>query len=268
MNYVGIDLGTTNSAITSFDGENVRLYKSPEQYDVTPSAIYIAGRAGRLSQYVGSRAYDQAAKSPDNVAILFKRLMGTSSPITIPAVGITMTPEEASAEILSTLVGYLPEDMKRADDVGTVITVPAAFNQMQKDATLEAANLANIGTLALMQEPVAAVMSVMNEARVDGTFLIYDLGGGTLDIAIAESTAGRVNLLSQGGVAMLGGRDFDRSIYDSITRPWLYENFNLPPNLLADPKYRLLNRMGTWASEKAKIGLSQRDQQIDQSLRR
>ena len=172
-----------------------------------------------------------------------------------------MTPEEASAEVLKTLVGYLPEEMRKGEDTGTVITVPAAFNQMQKDATLEAANLANIGKVALMQEPVAAVMSVMKDARIDGTFLIYDLGGGTLDIAIAESAGGRVNLLAHGGVAMLGGRDFDRSLYDGITKPWLYENFNLPPNLLGDSKYRLLARMAVWKTEEAKIGLSQQNHQ-------
>jgi molecular chaperone DnaK len=89
-----------------------------------------------------------------------------------------LTPEECSAEILKVLFGYLPEEI-RTGDTGTVVTVPAAFNQMQRDATLEAARLAGIGKVALMQEPVAAVMAVVRNRQADGTFLIYDLGGGT-----------------------------------------------------------------------------------------
>src|SRR6266850_7923229 len=125
MNYVGIDLGTTNSAICSFDGESVRLYKSAEQHDVTPSAIFIDRRGNK---YVGSRAYNNAARNPDNAAVLFKRLMGTSTPITLPAVELTMTPEECSAEVLRALFGYLPDDVRNSEDTASVITVPAAFN--------------------------------------------------------------------------------------------------------------------------------------------
>jgi len=207
MKYVGIDLGTTNSAICSYDGDSVKLYKSPEQHDVTPSAIFYDKRGNK---YVGSRAYDSAAKNPDNAATLFKRFMGTSTPVSIKALDKTMTPEECSAEVLKALYSYLPEDIRNSDETGTVITVPAAFNQMQKDSTMTAASLAGIGRVALMQEPVAAVMAVMKTRKSDGIFLVYDLGGGTLDIAIAESTGGRVSLLSHGGIAMCGGRDFDR----------------------------------------------------------
>ncbi len=171
--YVGIDLGTTNSAICSFDGESLRLYKSPEQHDVTPSAIFIDKRGNK---YVGLRAYNNAAKNPDNGATLFKRLMGTSTPIKLPAVNITMSPDECSAEILRVLFGYLPEEIRNDPDTGTVITVPAAFNQMQKDATMAAASKAGIGKVAIMQEPVAAVMSVMRQRKGDGIFLVYDLG--------------------------------------------------------------------------------------------
>jgi molecular chaperone DnaK len=94
MKYVGIDLGTTNSAIASWDGENIRLYKSPEQHDVTPSAIFIDRRGNK---YLGSRAYNNAARSPENAATLFKRLMGTSTPVKLPAVNLIMSPEECSA---------------------------------------------------------------------------------------------------------------------------------------------------------------------------
>lgn len=258
MNYVGIDLGTTNSAICSYDGDTVHLYKSPEQHDVTPSAIFLDKRG----KYVGSRAYASAAQFPERAAVKFKRFMGTSTPIDLPAVPRTLTPEECSAEILRVLFGYLPEEIRNSDEVGTVITVPAAFNQMQKDATMAAAAIAQIGQVALMQEPVAAVMSVMRQRKQDGLFCIYDLGGGTLDIAIAESTAGRVSLLAGGGIAMCGGADFDRQIFDAIVKPWLFQHFALPTDFGAQSRYKPLARMSLWASEKAKIELSQREESL------
>lgn len=259
MKYVGIDLGTTNSAICSFDGESIRLYKSPEQHDVTPSAIFIDRRGNK---YVGSRAYNNAARNPDNAAVLFKRLMGTSTPVKLPAVNLTMTPEECSAEVLRTLYGYLPEEIRGDGDTGTVITVPAAFNQMQKESTMAAADAAGLGRVALMQEPVAAVMSVMRQRKNDGVFVVYDLGGGTLDIAIAESISGRVTLLAHGGIAMCGGRDFDRILFDNIVKPWLLENFDLPEDLTTNPQFKSLLRMATWATEKAKIELSQKEEAV------
>lgn len=257
--YVGIDLGTTNSAITTYDGESVRLYKSPEQNDVTPSAIFIDKRGNR---YFGQRAYENAARSPDNAAKLFKRLMGTSTPVNLSAVGLVMKPEECSAEILRVLFGYLPEEIRNDPETGTVITVPAAFNQMQKDATMSAAQAAGLGKVALMQEPVAAVMSVMRQRKSDGIFLVFDLGGGTLDIAIAESISGRVSLQAHGGVAMCGGRDFDRALMDNIVKPWLMDKFDLPENFSVDKRYATLRHMAEWATEKAKIELSAKEESI------
>lgn len=258
-NYIGIDLGTTNSAVSSYDGENVRLFKSPDQNDVTPSAIFIDKRGNK---YVGKRAYDNAARAPENAATLFKRLMGTSTPVKLPAVDLTMTPEECSAEILRVLFGYLPEEIRNDPETGTVITVPAAFNQMQKDATMAAAEMAGLGKVALMQEPVAAVMSVMRHRKGDGMFLVYDLGGGTLDIAIAESISGRVSLLAHGGIAMCGGRDFDRLLLDNVVKPWLMKNFDLPDDFSTDRRYATLRYMATWAAEKAKIELSSSEEAV------
>lgn len=258
MNYVGIDLGTTNSAICSYDGESLRLYKSPDQNDVTPSAIFIDRRGNK---YLGQRAYDNAAKNPDNAATKFKRMMGTSTPVKLGAVDISMTPEQCSAEILKLCFGYLPEEIRNGE-TGTVITVPAAFNQMQKDATLTAAEMAGLGKVALMQEPVAAVMCVMKQRKGDGVFLVFDLGGGTLDIALAESISGRVSLLAHGGVAMCGGTDFDRSILDKVVKPWLAAHFALPDDFGANKKYKSLLRMCLWASEKAKIELSAKDPSV------
>lgn len=259
MNYIGIDLGTTNSAICSYDGETVHLYKSPDQNDVTPSAIFIDRRGNK---YLGKRAYDSAAKNPDNAATKFKRMMGTSTPVKLGAVNIIMTPEECSAEILKLCFGYLPEEIRNSEATGTVITVPAAFNQMQKDATLAAAEMAGLGIVALMQEPVAAVMCVMKQRKGDGVFLVFDLGGGTLDIALAESISGRVSLLAHGGVAMCGGTDFDRSILDNVVKPWLLSQFELPDDFTANSKYKSLLRMCLWAVEKTKIELSAKEESV------
>lgn len=258
-NFVGIDLGTTNSAICSYDGSETRIWKSPEQNDVTPSVIYIDRRGNK---YVGKRAYDSAPHSPDNSAMLFKRLIGTSTPVQLSAVNLTKTPEECSAEVLKVLFGYMPEEIRNDPNTGTVITVPAAFNQMQKDATMQASSMAGLGKVALMQEPVAAVMSVMRARNTDGMFLIYDLGGGTLDIAIAESIGGRVNLLAHGGIAMCGGRDFDRVLVDNVVRPWLLENFDLPEDFSVNPSFKSLIRLAIWATERAKIELSAREDAV------
>ena len=127
---------------------------------------------------------------------------------------------------------------------------------------MQAAELAGIGRVALMQEPVAAVMSVMKARNADGIFVVYDLGGGTLDIALAESLGGRINLLAHGGIAMCGGRDFDRLIVDNVIKPWLFENFDLPEDLSTKPDYKSLLRLAAWASEQAKIELSAREEAI------
>jgi molecular chaperone DnaK len=255
--YVGIDLGTTNSAICSFDGSEVRVWKCPEQNHVTPSALYFDKRGGR---HVGRRAYDRGPHEPKRAAMLFKRFMGTGNRIELPDAGLSLTPEECSAAVLKTLYGYLPEEIRDDPDTGTVITVPAAFNQMQKDATMHAAELAGIGRVALMQEPVAAVMSVMRARGADGIFVIFDLGGGTLDVAVAESIGGRVNLLAHGGIAMCGGRDWDRLLLDNVVKPWLLEQFELPGDLSANPDYAKLLRLAAWAAEKGKIELWAREE--------
>ncbi|MBR0061748.1 MAG: Hsp70 family protein, partial [Selenomonadaceae bacterium] len=162
--FVGIDLGTTNSAISTFDGENVRVWKSKkDQSDVTPSAIYVDKRGKR---FYGKKAYENSFRQPENCAKLFKRFMGTSTKFKLG--GEELTPEECSAEILRELFKNLPDEIREnKDEVGTVITVPAAFNQMQNAATLDAAKMAGLGKVALMQEPVAAIMR--GRFKSDGT---------------------------------------------------------------------------------------------------
>jgi molecular chaperone DnaK len=102
----------------------------------------------------------------------------------------------------------------------------------------------------------------MRARNTDGMFLIYDLGGGTLDIAIAESIGGRVNLLAHGGIAMCGGRDFDRVLVDNVVRPWLLENFDLPEDFSVNPSFKSLLRLAIWATERAKIELSAREDSV------
>ena len=252
--YLGIDLGTTNSAICSFDGVTTRVWKSREQNDVTPSALAVSSRG---SIRVGQGPYDNAPRMPDHTAMLFKRLMGTSTPVRLPGVNRTLMPEECSAEVLRELYGYLKAADGAADRVsGTVITVPAAFNTMQKEATKKAAEMAGIGAVVLMQEPVAAAMSVMKKRDLDGTFLIYDLGGGTLDVTVATSIKKRIDIIATGGIQMCGGRDWDRAIVDNVVKPWLDENFDLPADWSGSPSYKGLARHAARAAEKAKIELS------------
>lgn len=254
--YIGIDLGTTNSAICSYDGQNVRIWKSPDQNDVTPSAIFVDRRGNR---YYGTKAYNQAPYNPQNSATLFKRYMGTTTKLRLEAANLELTPEECSAEILKVLYNYLPEEIRSDPETATVITVPAAFNQMKKDATLQAARLAGLGKVALMQEPVAAVMSVMRSTKTSGIFLVYDLGGGTFDVSIAENANGKVRLLNHGGIEMCGGRDIDRLIFNESVIPWLRSNFDLPEDFLVNPKYKTMCRVAQWAVEQAKIELSYND---------
>ena len=251
--YIGIDLGTTNSAICSYDGTNVRVWKSPEQNDVTPSAIYVDKRGNK---YYGQKAYNQAPYNPNNSATLFKRFMGTNTKIELEAAGLSLTPEECSAEILKVLYGYLPEEIRNDPETSVVITVPAAFNQMKKDATLQAAKLAGINNVALMQEPVAAIMSIMRASKQEGIFLVYDLGGGTFDVSIAENINGKVNLLAHGGVEMCGGRDIDRMVFNQVVIPWLRKTFELPEEFLVNRKYKSFCRIAQWATERAKMELS------------
>ena len=154
----------------------------------------------------------------------------------------------------------MPDEIREnRDEVGTVITLPAAFNQMQNAATLDAAKAAGFGKVALMQEPVAAIMRVMKDNQTDGKFLVFDLGGGTLDVAIAERISGKVNFLANGGLTMCGGRDFDKILLNEFVVPWLEENFSLPEDWQRRDEYKLLKSMATFYSEQAKIELSSDD---------
>jgi molecular chaperone DnaK len=234
--HVGIDLGTTNSAICSYDGEEVTLYKSPEQTDVTPSAIFMDRRGNR---YVGMRAYNASARDPGNAATLFKRLMGTSTPINLPALNIVMTPEQCSAEVLKTLFGYLPEAIRNSPDIGTVITVPAAFNQMQKDATLQAAEAAG-----LESSLNAGARRGCDERDAEAALGRYIPRLRHRRRHVRRRHRAKHRRARQpprsGGIPMCGGRDFDRILVDNIVVPWLFESFDLAQDFASQPDYKRL----------------------------
>ncbi len=255
--YIGIDLGTSNSAIAGVHEDAMQIFRPADGGEVLPSVIYIDKRGHRL---YGRRAYDQALISPENVASGFKRLMGTATPIEIKGAEISLTPEECSAEIIGQLLGQAMTESGEDSFDGAVIAIPAAFNQMQAEATLRAAKLAGLEQVDLIQEPVAAAMASMAGAKRSGKFLVYDLGGGTFDVALLEADHGAVRIIAQQGVNMLGGRDFDRMIVNEVVRPWLLANFDLPENFLRDPAYRRLARIAQLAAEKAKIDLSSQEE--------
>jgi molecular chaperone DnaK len=258
--YLGIDLGTSNSAVVGNEDGQLRLYKTADGTDVLPSAIYIDRRGHRL---YGKRAYDQTVLAPENVAQGFKRLMGTSTPFPFDAAKISMTPEECSAEILRQLMGQVGTESSGAAVEGAVVTIPAAFNQMQSEATIRAARLAGLDQVGLLQEPVAAAMAAMTSVKTkSGVFMVYDLGGGTFDLALVQSTSGTVSILAHEGINMLGGRDFDTMIVNQLVRPWLLETFDLPDNFQADPRWKRLTGIARLKAEQAKIGLSATEQEV------
>jgi molecular chaperone DnaK len=258
--YLGIDLGTSNSAIVGNDGQELRLFKTVDgNADVLPSAIMLDKRG---AMFVGKRAYEQDAFSPENVGKKFKRLMGTSSPIEFKGAARTMMPEDASAEVLKALLAQARMAAGDFEINGAVITIPAAFNQMQCEATMRAAQSAGILRVGLVQEPIAAAMASIadrqrrNAALKDGQFLVYDLGGGTFDAAIVQSIGGTVTVIGHSGINMLGGSDFDRAIVNSIVRPWLLEHFDLPDDMQKNPDYQRVLRIAGFYAEKAKIETS------------
>lgn len=255
--YLGIDLGTSNSAITGASAGRVRIFKTPEGTDTMPSVIY---RDRRGNQTVGVRAFDQAGLAPDNAVEGFKRLMGTDTPLRFTSTGDLITPEQASTEILKSLVGHALIEAGSDTITGVVVTIPAAFNQLQSEATLEAARGAGLDHVALLQEPVAAALAAMAGAQDrNGIFLVYDLGGGTFDAALVHAIDGDVTVLAHAGVNALGGRDLDRKIMDSVAIPWLKRTFDLPADFAINPAYMRLVRTARRAAETAKIALSTRE---------
>lgn len=256
--YLGIDLGTSNSAIVGNADGTLRLFKTTDGRDVLPSALFVDRRGHR---FVGAKAYDQGLLAPQNVAMGFKRFMGTNTPIRLEGSGLELSPEEASAEILRTLVAQAHAEQGEFDLQGTVITVPAAFNQMQSEATIRAAKAAGLERVGLLQEPIAAALASLERSKSkDGQFLVYDLGGGTFDVALVQSIRGAVTILAHEGINMLGGRDFDKSILNAVIRPWLLDRFDLSEDFQKEKSFQRLMRLAQLKGEQAKIELSTTEQ--------
>ncbi len=249
--YVGIDLGTTNSAAAYFDGERVTVIRNAQGATVTPSVVRL-DRQGRV--VVGARARRFVESDPDNTATEFKRLMGTGKPIAFPASGLSRTPEELSAEVLKAL----RQDL--ADQVGApvercVISVPALFELPQSAATSEAARLAGFTRVELLQEPIASALAAGWRADDDGggTWLVYDLGGGTFDASLLETRDGLLRVVGHDGDNFLGGRDFDQVITDHLAS----QLSRVPQR--TNPAHAGALRSLRLAAEDAKIELSRGD---------
>lgn len=258
--YLGIDIGTTNSAIAVHEEGNVQIC-TIEGQDVFPSAIFVAQRGGEI---YGKRAYERCQKSPENVATAFKRELGTSWSKAFKGTDKKWTAEECSSKILRQLVNYASSMYEDSIIMGTVITVPAAFSQLKLEATDRAARMANLSSIALLPEPIAASMAALSETdNKDMKFLVYDIGGGTLDLALASCVRGKINIIANSGVEMLGGRDFDRMIVSEVIKPWLLDNFSLPEDFLSPEfqgRYGMLSRQLLFSAEEAKIELSVNDE--------
>ncbi len=212
--YVGIDLGTTNSAAAVFDGERVSVVRNAQGATVTPSVVRI-DKQGRVT--VGTRARRFIEQDPTNTAAEFKRLMGTERGIEFPASASKRKPEELSAEVLKALrqdiADQLGVEVERA-----VISVPALFELPQSSATSEAARLAGFSRVELLQEPIASALAAGWRSDDDGagTWLVFDLGGGTFDASLLETRDGLLRVVGHDGDNFLGGRDFDWAITEHL----------------------------------------------------
>jgi molecular chaperone DnaK len=253
INY-GIDLGTTNSCIARLDGDEVTVIQNSDQMNVTPSVVRVL-RSGSLM--VGRRAYNAIVEDPDNVAAEFKRLMGQKYRKTFPAASREMSPEELSAEVLKSLLGDARRRSAAGEIRAAVITVPAAFTALQCEATARASRLAGLEEFPLLQEPIAAAIAygVKPDAR-DQRWLVFDLGGGTLDIAVVSTRDGRLHVLEHRGDNHLGSKDIDRLLVQNIFLPFLGQQFSLPDANAERGAYERLFRKLTFIAEYAKIDLS------------
>jgi molecular chaperone DnaK len=257
INY-GIDLGTTNSCIVRLEADEFKIIQNADQMNVTPSVVRLL-RSG--SVMVGRRAYNAIAEDPDNVAAEFKRLMGQKFQQEFPASGRALSPEELSAEVLKAMLGDARRRQADARDLcnAAVITVPAAFTALQCEATARAAALAGLVEYPLLQEPIAAAIAYgARPESLDQRWLVFDLGGGTLDIAVVSTREGRLSVLEHRGDNHLGGKDIDRLIVQKIFLPALAAQFALPG---AQTDGRLLRKL-TVIAEYAKIELSTLDETI------
>ena len=241
---IGIDLGTTNSCVAVMEGGQPVVIANAEGSRTTPSVVGFTKDGERL---VGQVAKRQAVTNPDRTIISIKREMGTSYKKTID--GRDYTPQDISAIILTkmkeTAEAYLGEKVTEA-----VITVPAYFNDSQRQATKDAGRIAGLDVKRIINEPTAASLSYGLDKEGSQKILVYDLGGGTFDVSILDIGDGVFEVLSTNGNTRLGGDDFDQRIIDYIADAFLKENgIDLRKDRIAAQRLKE-------AAEKAKIELS------------
>jgi len=249
MQY-GIDLGATNSRVARHEGMDVRIIQNSDHMSVTPCAIRVL-RAGQV--IVGHRAYRALADDPENVATLFKGRMGGKDRITFPASGRTMSGEELSAEVLKSLRADVHR--QTGDDMtAAVITVPLAADVLFCEATARAAQLAGMTGCVLLQDPIAAAIAYgVTSAAGNRRWLVFDLGGGWLDVAVVSSGDGGPNVIAHRH-DQVGGRSIDRALAETLFLPLLKDGFALPQP--GSPDYRRVLRRLLLKAEEAKIALS------------
>ncbi len=264
---VGIDLGTTNSCVAVMEGGKPTVIPNAEGARTTPSVVAYAKNGDRL---VGQIAKRQAVMNPENTFYSVKRFIGRrfdevthettevsykvlnasgNVKIDSPAQGKQFAPEEISAQVLRKLKEdaskYLGEEVTQA-----VITVPAYFNDSQRQATKDAGKIAGLEVLRIINEPTAASLAYGLDKKSNETVLVFDLGGGTFDVSILEVGDGVFEVLSTSGDTHLGGDDFDKKIVD-----YLAEEFRKDEGIDLRKDKQALQRL-TEAAEKAKIELS------------
>ncbi|HEX3466773.1 MAG TPA: molecular chaperone DnaK [Candidatus Elarobacter sp.] len=241
---VGIDLGTTNSVVAVMEGQSPTVIANSEGSRTTPSVVAFTKTGERL---VGQLAKRQAVTNPDRTISSIKRYMGTDHKVKID--GKDYTPQEISSMILQKLVNdasaYLGERVTKA-----VITVPAYFNDAQRQATKDAGKIAGLEVLRIINEPTAAALAYGLEKKSSETILVWDLGGGTFDVSILEVGDGVFEVKATNGDTRLGGDD-----YDARVRDWLVGEFRKEQGIDLSSDRQALQRL-TEASEKAKIELS------------
>ena len=240
---VGIDLGTTNSVVAVLEGGEPAVVANAEGNRTTPSIVAFKGE----EVLVGELAKRQAITNPDNTIRSIKREIGTTWKQKFE--GSDYTPQEISARILQKLKrdaeAYLGEDVTEA-----VITVPAYFNDAERQATKEAGKIAGLNVLRIINEPTAASLAYGLENNEDQKILVYDLGGGTFDVSVLEISEGVFEVKSTAGDSKLGGDDWDEKVMD-----WLVEKFKSSTGIDISNDKMAMQRIKEGA-EKAKIELS------------
>lgn len=252
----GIDLGTTNSEVALFNGTAPEIIKNNEGAEITPSAVWM-DKNGRL--HVGKLAKQRLEDDPDNAFCEFKLQMGSPTEYTFARTGRTMKPEDLSAEVLKSLKGDVQR--LRGEELGAaVITVPAAFELPQCDATNKAARLAGFQFSPLVQEPVAAAMAYGFDSQSENVFwLVYDFGGGTFDAAVVQVRDGVIQVVNHGGDKHLGGKLLDWEIVEQLLIPAVQKQAPVGELRRGNPKCRAAIAKLKLLAEEAKIRVSAED---------